>query len=42
MQEEQVNTLGISLVFPQIANEHIKVCVINVIVSYVHMWLENS
>ena len=32
--EEQVNTLGVSLVFPQAANEH-KVCIINIIVSYV-------
>ena len=31
---EQVNTLGVSLVFPQVANEH-KVRVINILVSYV-------
>ena len=32
--EEEVNILGISLVFPQITN-HYKVCVITIIVSYV-------
>ena len=33
--EEEVNILGISLIFPQITNEHYKVCVITIIVSYV-------
>ena len=27
-REEEVNILGISLVFPQITNEHYKACVI--------------
>ena len=35
LRGEEVNILGISLVFPQITNEHYKVCVITIIVSYV-------